>query len=136
MRNRLNVFAKFAMDLSIESKCSERGVAALIVDSNLSQVYSIGVNGGPKNLMDCMCVTEGKYGCVHAEVNALVKNTYHGPDKIMITTLAPCKQCAAAIINTPGGFKAVHYIEDWKGSEGLRMLTAAGIKAAKLEVFI
>lgn len=129
--NKLLTFARFADDLARLSKCTERSVAAIITDTQFSQVYSIGINGGPKNLMDCMCQMEGKYGCVHAEINCLVKNEYVGSDKVMIVTLAPCKQCAAAIINAPGGFAALYYMEDWKEDAGLKLLRAAGIPVFK-----
>ena len=51
---RLKVFARFAIDLAKLSKCSQRGVAAIIIDEDASQIYSIGVNGGPRGGMDCL----------------------------------------------------------------------------------
>lgn len=127
-RDRLMVFARFAKDLAALSKCAERKVAAIITDKDLTQIYSIGLNGGPKGLVDCMCKIDGKYGCVHAEINALVKCQSAEHDKVMIVTLSPCKQCAAAIINAPGGFSAVYYIDQWKDTTGLNLLTSAGIR--------
>lgn len=129
---RLQVFKNFVRDLSTLSKCSERHVAAIITDSQLSQVYSIGINGGPKGLVDCMCKIDGKYGCVHAEINALVKCRSDSADKVMFVTLSPCKQCAAAIINAPGGFSAVYYIDAWKDDSGIKLLKAAGITVKQL----
>lgn len=129
---RLKVFKDFAQNLATLSKCSERKVAAIIADKELSQIYSIGINGGPKGLVDCMCKIDGKYGCVHAEINALVKCDSNDKDKIMIVTLSPCKQCAAAIINTPGGFSAVYYCEAWKEDSGIKLLRAAGIKVEQI----
>ena len=130
--NRLTVFKRFAEDLATLSKCNERHVAAVITDKDLTQVYSIGLNGGPKGLVDCMCAIDGKYGCIHAEINALVKCTNTDFDKVMFVTLSPCKQCAAAIINAPGGFSAVYYIEQWKDTTGIELLKAAGIKVQQL----
>ena len=95
-------------------------------------MYSIGVNGGPKGLADCMCVIDGKYGCIHAEINALIKCRTDSPDKVMFVTLSPCKQCAAAIINAPGGFSAVYYFEEWKDDSGIKLLKAAGIHVARI----
>lgn len=132
MGPRFKVFKDFTLGLAQLSKCSERGVAAIITDAALTQVHSIGINGGPKSLVDCMCNTEGKYGCLHAEINCLIKNQYNGEDKAMFVTLAPCKQCAAAIINAPGGFNAVYYFEDWKEDTGIKMLRAAGIPVVKI----
>lgn len=130
--NRLTVFKRFAEDLATLSKCNERHVAAVITDKDLTQVYSIGLNGGPKGLVDCMCAIDGKYGCIHAEINALVKCTNTDSDKVMFVTLSPCKQCAAALINAPGGFSAVYYIEQWKDTTGIELLKAAGIKVQQL----
>lgn len=129
---RLKVFKDFTNSLATLSKCSEGHVAAIITDSALSQVYSVGINGGPKGLADCMCVIDGKYGCLHAETNALIKCKSEDPDKVMFVTLAPCKQCAAAIINAPGGFSTVYYFKDWKEDTGLKLLRAAGITVKKV----
>ena len=131
-QERLKVFRDFAKQLSTLSKCSERAVAAVIADKELSQVYSIGLNGGPKGLVDCMCNIDGKYGCVHAEVNALIKCRSDAEGKVMITTLSPCKACAAAIINAPGSFSAIYYTEDWKDTSGIKLLKAAGIRVERI----
>lgn len=129
---RRSVFKKFVLELATLSKCEERKVAAIITDAEMTQVHSIGLNGGPKGLADCLCVVDGKYGCVHAEQNCLNKNTCSNPNKVMFITLAPCKQCAASIINTPGGFSTVYYIEEWKEDAGLKLLRAAGISVIKI----
>ena len=131
-KERMEVFKKFTLNLATLSKCTERHVAAIITDRELTQVHSIGLNGGPKGLVDCMCVIEGKYGCIHAEINALIKCRSESPDKVMFVTLSPCKQCAAAIINAPGGFSAVYYFEEWKDDSGIRLLKAAGIHVARI----
>lgn len=130
--NRKLIFKNFTIDLARLSKCTERKVAAIITDNDLTQVYSIGVNGGPKGLADCMCVIDGKYGCIHAEINALIKCTTTEPNKVMFVTLAPCKQCATAIINAPGGFSKVYYFEEWKEDIGLQLLRNAGIHVEQL----
>ena len=131
-KDRVVVFANFARELAKLSKCEERKVAAIITDKDLAQIYSIGLNGGPKGLVDCMCKIDGKYGCVHAEINALIKCRSDAPDKVMFVTLSPCKQCAAAIINAPGGFSAVYYFEEWKDDSGIKLLKAAGIHVARI----
>ena len=83
---RMAVFKDFTNNLATLSKCSERHVAAIITDKDLTQVYSIGINGGPKGLADCMCIIDGKYGCLHAEINALIKCRTDSPDKVMFVT--------------------------------------------------
>lgn len=129
---RIAVFKDFTANLATLSKCSEGHVAAVITDKDLTQVHSIGINGGPKGLADCMCVIDGKYGCLHAEINTLIKCRTDSPNKIMFVTLSPCKQCAAAIINAPGGFSAVYYIKKWKDDSGIKLLTAAGITVTQI----
>ena len=129
---RKEVFKRFVQDLATLSKCTERHVAAIITDREMTQVFSIGINGGPKGSADCLCAQEGKYGCIHAEINALIKCRSSEPGKIMFVTLCPCSSCAAAIINTPGGFSAVYYMEDWKEDYGLQLLKAAGINVERL----
>lgn len=129
---RINTFVAFTRDLAKQSKCKERQVAAVITDKDLTQVYSIGINGGPKGLVDCMCALEGKYGCIHAEINALVKCRSDDKGKVMFLTLSPCISCAAAIINAPGSFSAVYYLEEWKNTEGIKLLKQAGIKCMKV----
>ena len=130
--SRIKVFKNFTKELATLSKCSERGVAAVITDRSFTQVYSIGINGGPKQLTDCMCKIDGKYGCIHAEINALVKCNSNDSRKVMFVTLAPCKQCAAAIINSPGSFEIVYYFEDWKDDTGLKLLKSAGILTIRI----
>lgn len=132
VKDRIVVFAEFVRNLSTLSKCEERKVAAIITDKDLTQIYSIGLNGGPKGLVDCMCKIDGKYGCVHAEINALIKCRNDSPDKVMFVTLSPCKQCAAAIINAPGGFSTVYYLQQWKDTTGIELLKKAGIRCVCL----
>lgn len=130
--DRLQVFKKFALDLATLSKCTERQVAAIITDKEMSQVYSIGLNGGPKGLADCMCSLGGKYGCIHAEINALIKCRSNDKNKVMLVTLSPCVQCAAAIINAPGSFSEVYYVDEWKDTTGIKLLKAAGINVKQV----
>ena len=132
VKDRIAVFANFVRDLSGLSKCEERKVAAIITDRELTQIYSIGLNGGPKGLVDCMCKIDGKYGCVHAEINALIKCRSDAPGKVMFVSLSPCKQCAAAIINAPGGFSTVYYLQQWKDTTGIELLKKAGIRCVCL----
>ena len=129
---KLQVFADFVDNLSTLSKCKERQVAAVITDGAMTQVYSIGLNGGAKGQEDCLCETTGKYGCVHAEINALIKCRSDAEGKVMFVTLSPCVACAAAIINAPGSFQAVYFLDEWKNDEGIKLLRKAGVKTEKI----
>ena len=124
----------FVWQLREVSKCTDRGVACIICSNDLHQIYSIGINGGAKGLdTECLCKVGDKYSCIHAEANALIKLTAHDRDKIMICSLAPCSQCAAMIINEPGGFAEVWYIEQYHDTSGLRLLQKAGIRTGTLD---
>lgn len=117
--------ADFAKNLATLSKCEQRGVAAIITDRDFKQIYSCGTNGGPSRGAQCLCVMPGKYGCIHAEINCLIKCQVPTEDKIMIVTLSPCIQCAAAIINA--GIAKVYYLEEYKDKAGIHMLNKAGV---------
>jgi dCMP deaminase len=119
----------FAMSLSKISKCTQRGVAAIITDETLAQVYSIGINGGPAGGVDCLCALPGKETCIHAEAQAIAKSTSADKRKVMFSTLSPCVTCASMIVNT--GFIAVYVDEVWKDTTGLAILQSAGIKVYK-----
>ena len=130
--NRLLVFARFVDDLKQLSKCEDRKTSAIIADHTLSQVYSIGVNGGPAGSQhQCLCKLPGKYTCIHAEANAIAKCLSADKDKIMICSLSPCVTCASLIVNN--GFSAVYYLEAWKDPAGLQLLNEAGIKTILIE---
>lgn len=113
------------MNLAALSKCKDKGVAAIITDKDGTQVYSIGINGGPRHGVDCLCKLGGKYTCVHAEANALAKCTVADPQKVFFCSFSPCVTCAALIVNS--GASAVYYVEQYKDDTGLQILQSAGI---------
>ena len=129
---RIKVFTNFIKDLATLSKCTDRGVAAIIINAEATQVYSIGINGGPKNGLDCLCTLGGKYSCVHAEANALAKCKTEDQHKIMLCTLSPCVTCASLIVNS--GFDAVFYLDIYKDDKGLEILNKAGIRTISLKM--
>ena len=134
MSNELNrAFMSFVWQLKDISKCDDRGVACLICSNDLHQIYSIGINGGAKGHTQCLCKTDSKYSCIHAEANALIKLNDQVANKIMICSLAPCIQCASMIINEPGGFAEVWYLEKYHEELGLDLLRSAGIKTGCLD---
>lgn len=131
--SRLEVMAKFVVSLCDLSKCYDRHTAAIITDADFTQIYSIGVNGGPKgSTYNCLCSIPGKYTCIHAEANAIAKCTSTDMQKTMICSLSPCVTCASLIVNS--GFSAVYFIEEYKDSTGLEILTEAGIYVNKLQI--
>lgn len=128
---RTAVLARFTKDLATLSKCEDRHVAALITNADGTQIYSMGINGGPKGGVQCLCSLGEKYTCIHAEANALAKCTSLDENKVMFVTLSPCVTCAALIANS--GVKRLFYLEDYKSDLGLNLLRAQGIGVTKLD---
>lgn len=129
---RVLVFSRFVRDLATLSKCEQRGVAAIITDKAGSQIYAIGINGGPKGGAQCLCSLGGKYCCVHAEANAIAKDRSYDNDKVMFVSLSPCPTCAALMINS--GIRKLFYLERWKDTAGLTLLHNAGIPAFQIDL--
>lgn len=129
-----DILINFARAQSLLSKCSDKGTAAILVSADLMQIYSIGINGGPKGGQNCLCKdTETKYTCVHAEMNCLVKNTViNNTPKIMICTKQPCQICASLIINADTNIREVWYLEPYWDNTGLEILQNAHIKVKRL----
>lgn len=129
---RTMVLARFTKDLATLSKCEDRGVAAIITNADGTQIYSIGINGGPKGGPQCLCHLGEKYTCIHAEANALAKCISEDTDKVMICSLAPCITCAALMANS--SIKRVFYLEDYKDNRGISLLSELGIACYKLDM--
>ena len=66
----------------------------------------------------------GQSGCIHAEINALIKLDYNNPKpKKMYVTLSPCKMCAKAIVNS--GIEEIIYLEEYRDKTGVEILGKA-----------
>jgi len=129
---RIKVFANFVEQLATLSKCTDKQIAAIIIDEEATQVYSIGVNGGPKGgTPECLCTLGGKYTCAHAEANALAKCTVDCNGKAMMCTMSPCIACATIIINS--GIKQFFYIRPYHDNTGIELLKKAGVEIACFE---
>ncbi len=124
---RLKVFRRFVNDLATLSKCTDKKNAAIIIDKRATQVYSIGINGGPTGGADCLCNLGSKYTCAHAEAQALVKCTVDCKLAIMLCTMSPCVTCATLIVNS--GICGVFYEHAYHDETGVQILRAAGIEA-------
>ena len=126
---RINVFIDFAKQLKTLSKCTDKQTAAIIIDRDATQIYSIGINGGPKGGLDCLCTLGGKYTCVHSEAQAIAKCNSVDQHKVMICTYSPCITCATLIVNT--GFDEVIYIDAYKDLYGVDILRKASIRVSQ-----
>lgn len=127
------IMMEFAESIAQRSTCEERKVGAVVTSIDFQKVYSIGYNGAAKGLDNhCLCaIGEGKYGCVHAEQNALVKCNSFDNEKVLFVTLSPCVMCSTLLINE-GGYSKVYYREEWKDNPGVQLLQRAGIRVHKI----
>ena len=112
---------RFAEDLALLSLCKKKQVGSVIFPSDCSKVYAIGHSGPPAGIDNDRCDTKkDPCGCMHAEVNALVKMN---PDRvgeksaILYSSAPPCVKCAGAIINS-GAIGLVFYGDAPMGGTG------------------
>lgn len=128
------VFVNFVKHLATLSKCKHGQVAAILVSTDFTQVFSVGINGGPVGQKDCVCKRKNaKYGCAHAEQNCLVKNYDRDIPKIMICTTECCPTCATLIVNANINISEFWYIKEYKDHGGLDILTANDILVSRIE---
>ncbi len=147
MRPKLeHVFMNFARDLSRRSTCEQKGkdgkprmAGAVITTKDFTNILAIGYNGnyagGPNKCDNPDAGGEARCGCIHAEMNALVKCDNWIKDKCMFVTSIPCSLCAKLIINS--GFSKVYiFLDDYsdvrhdgeKYSKNIGLLKSAGVK--------
>lgn len=121
------VWSSFAKIISMRSIDPRFKVGAVIVTEDNTQVLSVGYNGdqaGGSNEVESL--EPGQSGCLHAEINALIKLDYNNPKKKkMYVTLSPCKMCAKAIVNA--NIFEVVYLEKYRDESGLNLLVNSGI---------
>ncbi len=116
------------------SYCIRRQVGALIVKNKM--IISDGYNGTPSGFEN-ICEDESgktKPYVLHAEANAITKvaksnNSSEGAT--LYVTSAPCMECSKLIIQA--GIKRVVYSDDYRATEGIELLSRAGIEILKLE---
>lgn len=129
--SKQEMFMKIAEIVAMRSTCKRLQVGAVIVDSSLLHVLSIGYNGnyagGPNT---CDSDEVGHCGCIHSELNALVKVDNRVKDKILFATNMPCKNCAKLIINS--GFSKVYYRFDYRSTEGIKLLKQSNIEVCQI----
>lgn len=121
---KLLTMAEFASQLSALSTCRRDRVGCVVTSSECDRVLGIGYNGQPRGLPNAGCRdVEGHCGCVHAELNALLKAQSPG---VLVTTRAPCETCAGAIVNS-GLVIGVLFGQLYRDTAGLMVLNAAGV---------
>ena len=133
---------------------AERNKVGCIIVSTESQVISQGYNGTPTGMDNCCEITEHvheinengilhdcsklvtKKEVLHAESNAITKCAKNGygstNNGTIYVTLSPCFDCSKLVIQS--GIKRVVYKEIYRNTDGLDLLTKAGIICEQLDI--
>lgn len=116
------------------SYCKRRQVGALIVKDRM--IISDGFNGTPAGFEN-VCEDESgltKPYVLHAEANAISKVAKSGNSSegsTLYVTASPCIECAKLIIQA--GIKRVVYKDEYRLTDGIELLTRAGIEVEKVD---
>lgn len=111
------------------SYCKRRQVGALVVKDKI--IISDGYNGTPSGFEN-ICEDESgvtKPYVLHAEANAITKLARSGNNSegsTLYVTASPCIECAKLIIQA--GIRRVVYAEKYRLTDGIDLLTRAGVE--------
>ena len=120
------VYMRMAQELAKRSTCLRLQVGTVVTDASLGNVVAIGYNGNAKGLPNrCDSSVPGACGCIHSEVNALVKAPGGLPDKVVFVTHSPCVLCSKLMINS--GISHVFYRRPYRNPSGTDLLRTAGV---------
>ena len=118
-------------DLADLSTCKRTKVGCVVFPMDCTEVLAIGYNGQPRGRPNNGCTgEEGSCGCVHAEVNAMIKLGI-AFNCFLFTTTAPCTPCASAILNH-GGIHAVLFDSRYRTDQGLFLLNDGEIETVRV----
>ena len=91
-------------------------------------MVAIGYNGNARGFPNrCDSDEAGKCGCIHSEMNALVKSPGHLREKVAFITASPCVMCAKLIVQA--NISHVFFRERYRNSAGLDVLERGGVVA-------
>lgn len=124
--SREEMWMRVAEVVALRGTCARLHVGAVVTDCSMTRALAVGYNGNAAGLPNaCDNEAEGQCGCVHAELNAMLK-TCGGARLKLFTTVAPCRACAKAIINA--GVDSVYYRAAYRSPAGLEVLRQARIR--------
>ena len=122
------VYMRMAEELSKRSTCSRLQVGTVITDPRLENVLAIGYNGNARGFPnECDSDEAGKCGCIHSEMNALVKAAGDVRDKVAFVSASPCVMCAKLMIQAH--VSHVFFRDTYRDPAGLEVLQKAYVKA-------
>ncbi|MHB1193503.1 MAG: deoxycytidylate deaminase [Longimicrobiales bacterium] len=120
------VYMRMAEELAKRSTCSRLQVGTVVTDQRLEHVLAIGYNGNVRGFPNqCDSTEAGKCGCIHSEMNALVKAPGDVPDKVAFVTASPCVMCAKLMVQAK--VSHVFFREAYRDAAGLEVLDRAGV---------
>jgi dCMP deaminase len=120
------VFMRMAEELAKRSTCSRLQVGTVITDFPLEHVVAIGYNGNVRGFPNrCDSDEAGRCGCIHSEMNALVKAPGDLADKVAFVTASPCVMCAKLMVQAKVSY--VYYRGVYRDPAGLEVLDRAGV---------
>ena len=124
-----NRYLRMARIWAENSYCLRRQVGALVVKDKM--IISDGYNGTPSGFENVCEDEEGitKPYVLHAEANAITKLARSGNNSegsTLYVTASPCIECAKLIIQA--GIRRVVYAEKYRLTDGIDLLTRAGVE--------
>jgi dCMP deaminase len=126
------VYMRMAEELAKRSTCRRLSVGTVITDYQLENVVGIGYNGNARGFPnDCDSPTPGACGCIHSEMNALVKAPGQLEDKVVFVTASPCPACAKLVIQAKVRF--LYYRVPYRRPQGLEILEQGGVTAVRYD---
>jgi len=120
------VYMRMADELAKRSTCARLRVGTVLTDARLEHVVAIGYNGNARGFPNrCDSTEAGKCGCIHSEMNALVKSPGELRDKVAFVTASPCVMCAKLMVQAH--VSHLFYRQAYRDASGLEVLDQAGI---------
>jgi len=120
------VYMRMAEELAKRSTCTRLQVGTVITDQRLENVLAIGYNGNARGLPNrCDSAVPGSCGCIHSEMNALVKAPGSVRDKVVFVSASPCVMCAKLMINS--GVTHVFFRKAYRDPSGIEVLASGGV---------
>jgi len=129
--SKKELMMRIAESVSERSTCSRLQVGSVLTCKDMIHIKGYGMNGNYKGGPNkCDSDDSGACGCIHSEINCLVKSFNRGEDDILFVTDSPCINCAKVIINS--NIKKVYYRNEYRIKDGLNLLISAGVTVKKI----
>ncbi len=124
------VYMRMAEELAKRSTCARLQVGTVVTDFELERVVAIGYNGNARGFPNaCDTDVPGACGCIHSEMNALIKAPGDLQQKVVFVTASPCVMCAKLIVQSKVAY--VYFRKRYRDAAGLEILRRAGIPAVQ-----